>query len=93
MQDSLRLYLTLDGVVAPLVDRRKNPAIGLADVVDLSDLPGAEIAQSELLAIGGVSDVDRRTDRKKAYKIPSLCSLFMALQVSSYGTEWSGACR
>ena len=44
MQDSLRLYLTLDGVVAALVDRRKDPAVGLAYVVYLSDLPRAKVA-------------------------------------------------
>ena len=49
-RDSLGLNLALDDIVAPLIDSWEEPAVGLADVVDLSDLPGIVVAQTKLLA-------------------------------------------
>ena len=49
-RDSLGLNLALDGIVAPLIDSWEEPAVGLADIVDLSDLPGIVVAQTKLLA-------------------------------------------
>ena len=49
-QDSLGLHLALDGIVAPLIDGWEDPAISLANVVNLSDLPGIVVAQTKLLA-------------------------------------------